>query len=151
MMSPWLSAILAGAALCFYVGWPWYTMWKRAKSLGLPVIGFLTDSWKDPSGSVTAGILLKRSIRKHMPNGTESIESIENGLQLCRNFPILTLEEWRNERLDLEMAAFKEAYETEPHADDLIPLLQELGFDVSPTPIRRYRIRISPSRATSAL
>ncbi|KAF7164521.1 hypothetical protein CNMCM5623_009018 [Aspergillus felis] len=38
MMSPWLSAILAGAALCFYVGWPWYTMWKRAKSLGLPVI-----------------------------------------------------------------------------------------------------------------
>jgi hypothetical protein len=86
-----------------------------------------------------------------MPNGTESIESIENGLQLSRNFPIITLEEWRNERLNLEMAAFREACEAEPHADDLIPLLLELGFDVSPTPIRRYRIRILPSRATSTL
>jgi hypothetical protein len=42
------------------------------------------------------------------------------------------------------MAAFKEAYETVLHANDLIPLLLELGVDVSPTPIRRCRIPISP-------
>ncbi|KAK9590136.1 hypothetical protein V6Z93_006171 [Aspergillus fumigatus] len=86
-----------------------------------------------------------------IPNGTESIESIENGLQLSRNFPILTLAEWTTERLNLEMAAFKEAYETKPHANDLIPLLLELGLDVSPTAIQRCRIRISASRATSSI
>lgn len=75
-----------------------------------------------------------------MADGTEKLDEAKRKTQNYEKRQPLTLTNYLARRLHLEKTEFKKACKQKATADDLIPLLKKLGFEVEQTAMQRPRV-----------